>query len=213
LRSHYLVSTRNPYRVGLTGGIGSGKSTVARLFAAHAVDIIDADELAHRLSAPGGAAVPALRAAFGDHYITAEGSLDRSRMRQLAFQDDAARHVLEGILHPMIREATALALARSHSPYVLLVIPLLFESPSWRERIHRALVVDCPEEQQIERVMQRSGLAREDVLAIMARQVNRAKRLELADDVIDNSGGFEALEANIAALHHRYLLAAEDGSL
>jgi len=207
------VSTRNPYRVGLTGGIGSGKSTVARLFAAHAVDIVDADELAHRLSAPGGAAIPALRAAFGDDYITAEGSLDRSRMRQLAFQDDAARHVLEGILHPMIREASALALAQSHSPYVLLVIPLLFESPSWRERIHRALVVDCPEEQQIERVMQRSGLAREDVLAIMARQVNRAKRLELADDVIDNSGGIEALEANIAALHHRYLLAAEDGSL
>jgi dephospho-CoA kinase len=213
LRSHYLVSTRNPYRVGLTGGIGSGKSTVARLFAAHAVEIVDADDLAHRLSAPGGAAIPALRAAFGDSYITPEGSLDRSRMRQLAFQDDAARHVLEGILHPMIRDATALALAQSTSAYVLLVIPLLFESPSWRERVHRALVVDCPEEQQIERVMQRSGLTREDVLAIMARQVNRAKRLELADDVIDNSGGLEALEANIATLHRRYLHAAKGGGL
>lgn len=199
------MSTRSHYLVGLTGGIGCGKSTVANGFAANKVSIIDADVLAHRLSAPGGAAIDALRRAFGVEYITKTGALDRARMRRLVFDDDQARGTLEAILHPLIRKETEREIAQSTSAYTILVIPLLFESKNWQERIDRALVVDCSEEDQVQRVMQRSNLTREEVAAIMSRQIDRASRRQLADDIIENSGPPAALKPAIEALHRRYL--------
>jgi dephospho-CoA kinase len=193
------------YTVGLTGGIGSGKSTVARAFAAHGVEIVDADALAHHLTAPGGAAIPALRAAFGDEVIDATGALDRARMRRIAFADPGARKRLEAILHPMIRAETDRLAQSARSPYLILMIPLLVESGDPRERCDRVLVVDCPEAEQIRRVMARSGLARTDVEAIMATQVSRANRLAAADDVVDNSGEPTGIDAQVAMLHRRYL--------
>ena len=193
------------YTVGLTGGIGSGKSTVARAFEAHGVEIVDADALAHGLTAPGGAAIPALRAAFGDEVIDATGALDRARMRRIAFADPGARKRLEAILHPMIRAETGRLAQRARSPYLILMIPLLVESGDPRERCDRVLVVDCPEAEQIRRVMARSGLARTDVEAIMATQASRANRLAAADDVVDNSGEPTGIDAQVAMLHRRYL--------
>lgn len=193
------------YTVGLTGGIGSGKSTVARAFEAQGVEIVDADALAHGLTAPGGAAIPALRAAFGDEVIDATGALDRARMRRIAFADPGARKRLEAILHPMIRAETDRLAQSARSPYLILMIPLLVESGDPRARCDRVLVVDCPEAEQIRRVMARSGLARTEVEAIMATQASRASRLAAADDVVDNSGEPTGIDAQVAMLHRRYL--------
>jgi dephospho-CoA kinase len=191
--------------IGLTGGIGSGKSSVAREFERLGVAVIDADALAHRLTAPGGAAIGAIRAAFGPEAIDSSGALDRARMRGIVFADGAARKRLEAILHPMIRAETERLVREAASPYVILMIPLLVESGNPRERCDRVLVVDCPEEIQIERVMARSGLARPEVEAIMASQASRAARLAAADDVIDNTGAPSAIAPKVAALHRRYL--------
>jgi dephospho-CoA kinase len=193
------------FTVGLTGGIGSGKSTVARAFEAHGIEVIDADALAHRLTAAGGAAIPAIRAAFGPEVVDANGALDRARMRGLAFADPAARKRLEAILHPMIRAETERLAQGAASAYVILMIPLLVESGDPRSRCDRVLVVDCPEEHQIRRVMARSGLDRAEVEAIMATQVRRAQRLAAADDVVDNSGDATAIAPQVDALHRRYL--------
>jgi dephospho-CoA kinase len=189
----------------LTGGIGSGKSSVARLFEARGVAVIDADALAHELTAPGGAAIPAIRAAFGPEVIDARGALDRERMRQRAFGDPAARKQLEAILHPMIRAESERRRAAATSAYVILMIPLLVESGEPRRRCDRVLVIDCPEEEQIRRVMLRSNLARAEVQAIMATQASRDERLAHADDVIDNRGDPSRLDAQVEALHARYL--------
>jgi len=199
--------------IGVTGGIGSGKSTVAEIFAQKAIEVIDTDLLAHQLSAPGGQAIPAIRADFGDTFLTPEGALDRGRMRQLVFADDSARHRLEAILHPLIRDEVTRAVAKARSPYVLVVVPLLFESGNWRERVFRTLVVDCPEEEQVRRVIARSGLKAVEVMAIMARQISRQARIELADDVIDNSSGVHHLETRVDELDcaYRALIAAEAG--
>ena len=160
------------YVVGLTGGIGSGKSTVADLFAAQGVAVVDADAIARELTAPGGAALPALQAEFaelGAAVIGPDGALDRASMRALAFANPAHKARLEAILHPLIRaECDARCAAAGDAPYVLLVVPLLVESGAYADRIDRLLLVDCPEEQQILRVMARSGLARDEVLRIMA---------------------------------------------
>jgi len=199
------VSAERRVLIGLTGGIGSGKSTVAALFAQRGISIVDADALAHRLTAAGGAAMAKIREAFGDEYVTAAGALDRVRMRSLVFQSDADRQKLESILHPMIRTATDEEVDAAQSAYVIAVVPLLFESTQWRERITRSLVVDCSEETQIARVMRRSGLSRADVEQIMARQISRARRLELADDVIENSGDPATLVQPVKTLHQRYL--------
>jgi dephospho-CoA kinase len=196
---------RFPFTVCLTGGIGSGKSTVARLFEARGVVVIDADALAHRLTAPGGAAIGAIREAFGAEFIDASGALDRARMRALAFEQPRARSRLEAILHPMIRAESERLAAAATSPYVIQMIPLLFESGRGRARCSRTLVVDCDEAVQIERVTARSGLARPQVEAIMAAQAARAERLAGADDVIDNSGAPHTLDARVGALHERYL--------
>jgi len=189
----------------LTGGIGSGKSSAARLFEARGVAVIDADALAHELTASGGAAIPAIRAAFGGEIIDERGALDRERMRQQVFRDPAARKRLEAILHPMIRDESERRRAAATSAYVILMIPLLVESGDPRGRCDRVLVVDCPEPEQIRRVMLRSNLARTEVEAIMATQASRAARLAVADDVIDNGGDPDRLGAQVEALHARYL--------
>ena len=191
--------------IGLTGGIGSGKSTVADLFAARGATLVDTDLIAHGLTGPDGAAMAAIRAAFGERVIAADGRLDRATMRELAFSDPSARKRLEAILHPMIREQSARAVDAATGCYVVLVVPLLVESGTWRERAHRVLVVDCPVQTQIDRVMRRSALPREQVLAILAAQATREARLAIADDRVDNGGDPSALAPQVEALHALYL--------
>ena len=194
------------YVVALTGGIGSGKSTVAEAFLALGVTVVDADAIAHRLTAPGGAAMDAIAAEFGASMRSPDGALDRNRMRQQAFSDDSARRRLEAILHPMIRQVTDADILAATSQYVIWAVPLLFEGGGdGHQRAQRVLVVDCPEQLQISRVMARSGLKRSDVEAIMARQVSRAERLQHADDVLQNNGSIDQLKAPIEALHRNYL--------
>jgi dephospho-CoA kinase len=194
-----------PYAVGLTGGIGSGKSTVADLFAARGAGIVDTDVISHALTAAGGGAIPAIRQRFGAASIGPDGALDRAWMRALVFRDPQARRDLEGILHPLIRAETRRQAESQPTPYVIIVIPLLVESGSPRHhQLDRIAVVDCDPELQVERVMQRSGLTREMVLAIMASQASREQRLAAADDVIHNDGGLERLEAQVAPLHELY---------
>ncbi|ODV14128.1 MAG: dephospho-CoA kinase [Thiobacillus sp. SCN 64-317] len=191
--------------VGLTGGIGSGKSTVAGLFAEQGTPVIDTDVIARELSMPGNAALDAIRAEFGETAMQADGSLDRTALRRRVFSDPGARHRLEAILHPRIRERVAQTLATLAVPYVLIVIPLLVETGAYQDMLDRILVVDCPEDMQIERVMARSGLTRDEVDAILGAQSRRAARLARADDVILNTASPEALRDQVAALHRRYL--------
>ncbi len=193
------------YRVGLSGGIGSGKSTVAALFGDLGIAVVDCDAISHHLTQPGGKAIKLISKAFGGNYIGGDGALDRARMRGLVFSDAAAKQKLEAILHPLIRVEMLAQADAARSPYVVLVVPLLFEAPGYRELVQRTLVVDCPEETQIERTMGRSGLAEPEVRAIMARQISRAERLKLADDVIRNDGSQEELRAQVARFHRLYL--------
>jgi dephospho-CoA kinase len=196
-------------RVGLTGGIGCGKSTVTDLFAARGVSIIDTDRIAHELTSANGAAMPALLAEFGANCAAADGALARAWMRALVFADPAAKTRLEAILHPLIR-ATALAGADAATgSYVIFALPLLVESGNWRERVARVLVIDCPESLQIARVMARNGFTKAQVEAIMATQASRQARLAQADDVIDNSGDIAQLAPQIDRLHAIYLDLAE----
>lgn len=194
------------YRVGLTGGIGCGKSTVSALFAECGAAVIDSDTLSHQLTQAGGAAIAAIRSAFGDDYIDASGALDRARMRQRVFSDPAARLRLESILHPLIRtQMLAQATTAGPAPYLLLVIPLLFEIPGYRELVQRTLVVDCAEATQLARAMRRSGLDEQTVRAIMATQIARAERLQRADEVIHNDSDLDSLRGQVQRLHQRYL--------
>lgn len=173
--------------VGLTGGIGSGKTTVADFFAELGAAVVDTDVIAHELTGPRGAAIPQIVESFGPAVLRSDGSLDRTVMRQRCFSDPDARKRLESILHPMIRRESAERCERAdHAPYVVLVVPLLIESGAYRERIDRLLVVDCDEAQQISRVMARSGLTEREVREIMATQISRAERLAAADDVVTN---------------------------
>jgi dephospho-CoA kinase len=190
--------------VGLTGGIGSGKSAVADEFAKLGATVVDTDAIAHELTQKGGAAVAEVERTFGKDFIAA-GAMDRKRMRDHVFADPAAKRSLEALLHPMIREESARRIAAATGPYVVHVVPLLVESPDYRRRVDRVLVVDCPEETQVERVRARSGLSEDEVRAIMRGQVPRAERLAAADDVIDNSGPRDALRNQVAALHQKYL--------
>src|SRR5260221_1694018 len=176
------------FTVGLTGGMGGGKTVVADRFARHGVAVIDHAESAEELTGPGGEAIEGIRTAFGASSIGADGALDRDGMRKLVFGDAAARKSLEGILHPLIRKESARRSARTRSPYAILVVPLLVEGGVDRSRYSRVLVVDCTEEQQVERAMRRSGLSEKEVRAILAAQATREQRLARADDVIDNSG-------------------------
>ena len=191
--------------VGLTGGIGCGKSTVADLFAKHGAGIIDTDAIAHHLTQSGGDAVTAIRDTFGSVYITDEGALDRAKMRSLVFSDIAAKQRLELILHPLILEQTKTELQQLQTrSYIIAVVPLLPESPAFRQLVRRILVVDCAENIQIERVTRRNGMTAPEVRAIIAQQTPRTERLRLADDVIHNDGGLENLAGQVALLHERY---------
>ncbi|MBP6070472.1 MAG: dephospho-CoA kinase [Candidatus Accumulibacter sp.] len=192
--------------VGLTGGIGSGKTTVADLFARRGAALVDTDAIAHELTGPQGAAMAAISAAFGAAVLRPDGGLDRAAMRAVVFSDSSAKARLEAILHPLIRQQSAARCkAATSAPYVLLVVPLLVETGSYRQRADRVLVVDCDESVQISRVMARSGLAADAVKAIMATQASRAERRAVADDVVLNEGGLEALLPQVEGLHLRYL--------
>jgi dephospho-CoA kinase len=196
--------------VGLTGGIGSGKSTVADLFAARGVPLVDTDLIAHRITAPHGIAMPHIAAEFGTEFVAADGSLDRARMRTLVFSDETARKRLEGITHPLIRAETEREEREAQGPYVIVVVPLLVESGTWKNRVNRVLTVDCSVDTQIARVMSRNGFSREQVLAIIARQATREARLAAADDVIVNDNQpLEELEAQVDAHHREYLSLAK----
>jgi dephospho-CoA kinase len=194
-----------PFSIGLTGGIGSGKSTVADLFAARGASIVDTDLIAHSLTAPGGAAMAAIVAEFGAGFADTSGALDRARMRALVFSDAGAKARLEAILHPRIRDAALAAAAAASGCYVIYAVPLLVESGTWRARVTRVLTVDCREEVQLARVMARNQLPEAQVRAIMASQASRAERLAAADDVIENNEGIAALAPQIDRLHAFYL--------
>lgn len=196
------------FAVGLTGGIGSGKSTVADLFAELGTPVIDTDVIARELTAPGTETLAAIRAVFGEAVMQADGTLDRAALRRRVFADSGARRQLEAILHPRIRQAVERALGTLAAPYVLIVIPLLVETGGYRDMLDRVLVVDCPEEVQIARVVARSGLFHDEVKAILAAQAGRAERTAAADDIIANTTTLGALRAEVAALHQRYLALA-----
>lgn len=180
-----------PLRLGLTGGIGSGKSTVAQMLAARGAAVIDSDAIARSVTAANGSAMPAIREAFGPEFLNPEGALDRERMRALVFSDPGAKLRLEAIVHPLVGLATqAQAQAAIQAGHTLLVfdVPLLVESPRWRKLVDQVLVVDCLETTQIERVIARSGLTREAVHNIIQAQATRAQRLAAADITVFNDG-------------------------
>jgi dephospho-CoA kinase len=194
-----------PFIVALTGGIGSGKSSVADILRELGAAVIDTDEIAHSLTAPGQAGAAAIREQFGPGYLLASGALDRDRMRALVFADPEAKQKLEAILHPMIRAAVAEAIRCARGPYVVIVVPLLIETGAYRKFAQRVLVVDASEEQQIARVVKRSGLTPDAVRAIMASQATRAERLRHADDIVRNETNLARLRAETTALHRDYL--------
>ncbi len=193
-----------PFVVGLTGGIGSGKSRVGAAFAARGADVLDADDVAHAISQRGEAGYLAVVAAFGPGFVGTDGELDRAQLRQHAFADPAFRHRLEALLHPLIAARIEEAIGRWRSPYGLLVVPLLLERGGLRSRVARVLVIDCPEAEQVRRVQRRSGLAEDEVRRIMATQLPRAERLAQADDVVDNGGPPDDIEAQVDVLDRRY---------
>jgi dephospho-CoA kinase len=198
--------------VGLTGGIGSGKSTVADGFAARGVPIVDTDLIAHRITAPHGVAMAPIAAEFGPEFVAADGSMDRARMRALVFGDESARKRLEAITHPLIRSETERETREARGPYVIVVVPLLVESGTWKTRVDRVLTVDCSVETQIARVMRRNGFTREQVLAIIARQATREARLAAADYVVVNDADatLESLGHDVDALHQTFLRLATE---
>ena len=190
--------------VGLTGGIGSGKSAAAGEFARLGATIVDTDAISRELTEAGGAALPQIKSMFGEAFITARGAMDRDAMRSRAFSDPAAKQALERLLHPMIRDEADRRIAAATGPYVVYVVPLLVESGGQRDRVHRVVVVDAPEDLQVERVRLRSGLADKEIRSIIAQQAARPARLAAADDVIENTGSLEALRKQVAALDARY---------
>lgn len=196
--------------VGLTGGIGCGKSRASQCFSDLGIDVIDTDVIARKLTYPHGEAINPIRNTFGDTLITADGSLDREKMRNLIFSDSDSRHKLEKILHPLILKETVRQIAQTQSPYIIIVVPLLFETNDYDNIIQRILVIDCEEQQQISRTMTRSQLSEQQVKAIMANQISRKARSQKADDVIINNQDIDYLKAQIAQLHHKYLLLSEN---
>ena len=201
-----------PFCIGLTGGIGSGKSTVAELFRRLGAGIIDTDSISHELTLPGAPGHNAIVSVFGPEYLHDDGSLNRARLRAEIFAHPATKAKLESILHPMIRQRVQEELAECGAPYVILVVPLLIETGAYANLVQRILVVDCPEEEQVARTMARSGLSAADVHAIMANQVKRQARLAAAQDIIHNEANQAALEAQVAELDQRYRLLASEGA-
>jgi len=192
--------------VGLTGGIGSGKSTVANLLAECGASIIDSDAISRALTQAGGAAIAPIREAFGDEYIDVNGALNRAAMRQKIFTDSAAKLTLEAILHPLIHAQMLAKMAeKDAAPYRILVVPLLFENPSFRAMAHQTLMVDCSEGIQVARVTQRDGIDEQTVRRIMAAQMPRDERLKNADYIIQNDSTLADLRKQVDQLHQYFL--------
>jgi dephospho-CoA kinase len=198
--------------IGLTGGIGSGKSTVCTIFRELGVPVIDSDEIARELVAPGSAALQQITAHFGTQLLQEDGRLDRKQMRELVFNNPHKREQLEAILHPLIRQEMERQITLIHAPYLILAIPLLLEK-GWQQQLDRVLVVDCSEGLQRQRATRRDDSSVHTIDHIIASQIPRSARLAAADDLIDNSGSAASLRAQVEALHHRYLaLSAINGS-
>lgn len=194
-----------PLVIGLTGGIGCGKTCATNYFAELGIDIIDTDKIAQELTQPGGAVIDVIKKTFGDALITMSGALDRTKMRELVFSDRTAKQKLEAILHPLIYEEVSRRIKQSKSSYTIVAIPLLFETTDYREIIQRILVIDCDEVKQVARTMTRSKLNEQAVRAIMATQVSRQQRLQEADDIIINNDGLDSLHEQIEHLHQKYM--------
>lgn len=195
--------TGRPLRIGLTGGIASGKSTVADFFAELGVPIVDTDVIAREVVQPDSPALQEIGEDFGEEVIGADGTLDRNLMRKLVFADASKRTRLEAILHPRIRRQAELQVAAASGPYVIVVVPLLTESPM-QEMMDRVLVVDCSEDKQLERLLRRDVETEEQGRRIMATQASRKERLAIADDVITNDDDIEATREQVLSLHHSY---------
>ena len=200
-----------PLIIGLTGGIGSGKTNVSKRFSELGVCVIDTDQISHRLTQRGGAAISGIRRDFGESFITEEGSLNRERMRTLVFNDEPSRRKLESILHPLIQTEAFRIAASAPPPYLIMVVPLLLEIPGYRDRIDRVLTVDCEERSQIERTMKRNGLSEQEVRSIMSAQTTRQDRIQQSDDVITNDGDLAHLEDRVGSLHLKYLSLSDQG--
>lgn len=194
--------------IGLTGGIGSGKTTAANFFAALGVDIIDTDVISHELTQPQGAAIAAIREVFTSKFVTAEGALKRKEMRGLIFSDSNARQKLEAILHPLIRTEVSRRIELVSTAYGIVVVPLLLETGQYGDLIERVLVVDSSEQDQLARAIARAGLDEHTVRAIMATQLSREERLQKADDVILNTADIPYLERQVSVLHRKYIALA-----
>lgn len=196
------------YVVGLTGGIGCGKSEAARIFARLGVPVVDVDLIARQLTQPGEETLSEIIEIFGQDYLLQDGNLNRSKLRDKVFTDIAARKDLEGIIHPVIHERALTELeANKDAPYQILAISLLFENQRYKDVVTRSLVMDCSEQLQVERTMKRSGLTEEIVRGIMAAQVSRAIRLKMADDVVVNEGSIEELAQKVEDMHKKYMQA------
>ncbi|QWE08829.1 dephospho-CoA kinase [Polynucleobacter ibericus] len=194
--------------VGLTGGIGSGKTAVSDQLAQLGAGVVDTDLIAHQITAPNGSAIPSIQKQFGTEFIDPSGALDRVKMRSLVFSNPEARKALETITHPLIREKTisqAKGLIEAKVPYLVFVVPLLIESGNWLSFLDYLVVVDCPEEAQIERVMHRSNLSRNEVEGIIQAQASRQERIAHADMVIENQGSLDDLKADVLKLHQKIL--------
>ncbi|CAN5896055.1 dephospho-CoA kinase [soil metagenome] len=195
--------------IGLTGGIGSGKTTVANMFGQLGADLIDTDQIAHQLTGPAGAAMEAIRHEFGAQFVDSNGAMDRAKMRALVFSHQDEKKRLESILHPLIRRETDTAAKQATGAYSIFIVPLLVESGSWKTRVDRVLLIDCQESTQMQRVINRNGLPKEQVSAIMRAQASREQRQQAADDVILNEGDLSAIHAQVSLLHAKYLALAE----
>ncbi len=200
-----------PFTVGLTGGIGSGKSSAARLFGKQGALIVDTDAIARELTADGAPALNLIRKQFGNKVFQPDGALDRARLRRLVFADSRARKKLESLLHPLVRTEALKRLRAGRAPYAILVVPLLLETGGLRGHVQRVLVVDCPEALQVARAMSRSNLSEAEVRAIMAAQLSREARLKLADDVLSNDSSMEHLQQQVETLHRKYFKLAQYG--
>lgn len=199
--------SRRPLKVGLTGGIASGKSAVSDLLAGLGAEVVDTDVVAREVVAPGSEGLAAVREAFGDEVLAGDGSLDRRRLRALVFADESRRRTLEGILHPRIRQRTFERVAAARSPYVVIVVPLLAET-GFDALVDVVVVVDCDEATQLERLMARDAHDEDEARRMLAAQARRETRLELADHVVDNSGDLDALRPQVERLHEALLAAA-----
>lgn len=191
-------------RIGLTGGIGSGKSTVCNIFRELGAPIIDSDVIARELVAPGAEALKQIAVLFGQQVLQEDGQLDRKQMRELVFSNQASREQMESILHPLIRQEMERQINLLNTPYVILAIPLLLEK-GWQQQLDRVLVVDCSVELQRQRALKRDGSSEQTIDQIIASQIQRDARIAAADDLINNSGSHHALREQVETLHHRYL--------